>query len=151
HGFTFMKRLGSRVKNLATGFENWIMRRKEVRFLKGFLQYLSNSDLITELNNGYSLNSSIRWFNAIAEYDFVIYDSAKLPEELEGGLMNLEQREFNAHHFKIPYAEVFADWVDKEKGLARLKRLESSIEIIIKPPIYRSREVFDWIFDVKDS
>ncbi|MHA1449177.1 MAG: esterase/lipase family protein [Candidatus Hodarchaeales archaeon] len=147
HGFSFKKGIHfKKVTKVVDRFEHWLASldgSKASQVMKAFFQLLSASDLFNKMMTN-DFNPSIMWFNAVAYEDYLISESAKLPDQ---NIDNLKQKVFDVHHFKIPFSELVQYIVERENIHTRLKRFEDELDILKKPPIYRSEEVYEWIFN----
>jgi pimeloyl-ACP methyl ester carboxylesterase len=121
-----------------------IKKRMPADFGLGFIQLVSESTLLEELNKPPTLNPNIRWLNAVGKYDHVVpkKSAAFAPSEISAPFF--EQKSFDCDHMVYPFNDLLQKITGRLSDIATLFR--SSLRIY--PAIHRSPEVGDWIIDI---
>ena len=121
-----------------------IKKKFEDDFGLGFVQLVSDSTLLEELNTAPILNPNIKWLNAVGKYDHVVpvNSAAFTPSEIT--VPFFEQKMFNCDHMVYPFNNI----------LQRISGTLSEITTIFSPSlrlypaIHRSKEVGEWIYKI---
>jgi hypothetical protein len=112
----------------------------------GFIQLISSSNLVNQLNSSPVLNPKISWINAVGTHDRVVpIESAKFSKsEVEGA--QFIQQEFPCDHMYYPFSNTIQKMIQLAKPMTTgISRLESFLKIY--SPIHRCQEVGEWILD----
>ncbi|MHA2055312.1 MAG: lipase family alpha/beta hydrolase [Candidatus Hodarchaeales archaeon] len=109
----------------------------------GFVQLLSSSALIRQLNSQPILNPNIHWLNAVGRYDHVVPVKNASFTKTEVNFESFDQRVFGSDHMVYPFSHALQKITEKVNELATI--FGSSFQIY--PAIHRTKEVGDWIRD----
>ena len=137
HGFTVKQKFKNKIINTFEHFENWVSHKKGSPLYSGFFQFLSQSEFFVSMNANEYFSSEIKWTNAVAQHDFFIHRSSILPIET---VTNVNQKFFNVNHFQLPLSDLVIHILQK------LKIKSKKMDFYTTPPIYWSKEVYEWIF-----
>ena len=121
-----------------------IRKKISADFGLGFIQLLSESTLLEELNKPPTLNPNIRWLNAVGKYDHVVpkKSAAFTPSEISAPFF--EQKSFDCDHMVYPFNDLLQKISGRLSDIATL----FSTSLRIYPAIHRSREVGEWIINI---
>ncbi|MHA2218346.1 MAG: esterase/lipase family protein, partial [Candidatus Hodarchaeales archaeon] len=135
-----------KIEETAHQIRDYFKIRKKISadFGLGFIQLLSDSTLLEELNKPPALNPNIRWLNAVGKYDHVVpkKSAAFSPSEITAPFF--EQKLFDCDHMVYPFNDLLQKITGKLSDIATL--FSSSLRIY--PAIHRSPEVGEWIIDI---
>lgn len=107
----------------------------------GFVQLLSSSALLQQLNSQPILNPNINWLNAVGRYDHVVPVKSASFTKAEVKNVPFEQRIFGSDHMVYPFSHTLQKITEKVNELTMI--FGSSFQIY--PAIHRTREVGEWI------
>lgn len=130
------------IQNVLRGDPNM----KESDLGLGFIQLMSSSNLVKQLNSKPVLNPNISWINAIGIHDRVVpIESAKFnTSEVEGA--QFIQQEFPCDHMYYPFSDTIQKVIQLAKPMSpSISKLESFLKVY--SAIHRSQEVGEWILD----
>lgn len=138
YGFSVRQKFKNKITGFFEHFEIWASKKKE-RPLYGYFQYFSQSEFFVTINNNAYFNPEIKWINAVADHDFFVHKSSILPENTGS---NVHQKFFNVNHFEIPFSSYIIHLLNK------LSIKSKKMDFVTSPPIYWSKDVYEWIFKV---
>jgi len=121
-----------------------INKRISADFGLGFIQLLSESRLLAELNSPPALNPNIKWLNAIGKHDHVVPISSATFSPSEISASFFEQKSFDCDHMVYPFNSILQKITGRLSDIATI--FSSSIRIY--PAIHRAPEVGEWISEI---
>jgi esterase/lipase len=134
-----------KLEDLATQIKQVLKIKTKISpdFDLGFVQLLSSSALIQQLNSLPILNPNIHWLNAVGRYDHVVPVKSASFTKAEVKNISFEQRVFGSDHMVFPFSHTLQKITEKMNELTMI--FGSSFQIY--PAIHRTREVGEWIID----